>query len=60
MYVTQGQYDVVVTMEAPPAEAALKGVAAVSMRGDTRWETMSAVTVHRFRELLQSSAVRPS
>lgn len=54
MYVTQGQYDLVVIMEAPDAEAALKGVAAVSQRGNTRWETMSAVTMDRFRELLQS------
>jgi uncharacterized protein with GYD domain len=52
MYVTQGQYDLVTIIEAPDAEAALKATVGVSMRGNTRWETLPAVTMDRFRELI--------
>ncbi|MGI8970926.1 MAG: GYD domain-containing protein [Dehalococcoidia bacterium] len=54
IYVPQGQYDLVVISESPDAETDLKGTAALSANDNTRWETMSAVTMDRFRELLQS------
>lgn len=57
-YVTQGRYDVVAVIECPSQEAALLLVAQMSAQGNTRWETMPAVTLDRFGELMAASVAQ--
>jgi len=52
LYVTQGQYDLVAVIECPGQEEALRFAAQVSAHGNTRWETMSAVTPEHFGLML--------
>jgi uncharacterized protein with GYD domain len=44
-YLTQGQYDTVVILEAPDAEAVLASAAGVAGKGDFRTETLRAFTL---------------
>lgn len=56
LYMTQGRYDVVSVFECTSQEDAFQVGAQISAHGNTRWETMAAVTVERFEELLTASA----
>lgn len=52
MYLTQGQYDYVVIVEAPDAESMLKQTFGVAGTGRGRSETLRAYTIDEVRGLL--------
>lgn len=51
-YLTQGHYDLVVVVEAPDAETALKQTVAVAGTGMVRSETLRAYTLDEAQQLL--------
>jgi uncharacterized protein with GYD domain len=55
LFVTQGRYDLVGVIECASQEDALQLVAQNSAQGNVRWETMPAVTIERFGELMAAS-----
>ena len=51
-YMTQGQYDFVVIVEAPEAEVLLKQAFGVAGTGKARTQTMRAYTIDEVRQVL--------
>jgi uncharacterized protein with GYD domain len=52
-YLTTGQYDLVVTIEAPDDEAAAKFSIATGARGNVRFETLRAFDEDEYRKLIR-------
>jgi len=51
-YLTMGEYDLVVVVEAPDNKAAAKALIAMGAQGNVSTTTMSALTEHEFRNLI--------
>lgn len=52
LYLTMGEYDLVVVVEAPDNKAAAKALIAMGAQGNISTTTMSALTEHEFRNLI--------
>jgi uncharacterized protein with GYD domain len=56
VYVTTGQYDVVITVEMPNGETMLKYVAAIGASGNARTTTVRGYTPEEFSKLVAEAA----
>ncbi len=52
VYLTMGEYDLVVVVEAPDNATAVKALLAVGAQGNLTTTTLAALTEHQFRNLI--------
>ena len=53
-YLTMGRYDLVIIVEAPNAETAMKAVLAQTMGGNVRTETLAAFPEEEYRKIISA------